>query len=58
MESEIMKEFFQVVIVVLLAVPFLYMAYDISKELVKKSYKFLSSKAKPVLTGIVSFFLE
>ena len=28
------------------------------KELMKKSYKFLSRKAKPVLTGIVSFFLE
>jgi hypothetical protein len=53
-----MKEVFQVLVVLLLAVPFIYMAYDISKDLIKKSYHFFSRKAKPILTGIASFFFE
>ena len=48
----------QVLVVVLLAVPFAYMAYDIALDLAKRSYGFYNAKAKPVLVTFVNMIIK
>ncbi|NOG43668.1 MAG: hypothetical protein HND50_00420 [Calditrichaeota bacterium] len=49
-----MNEFLKVAVVVLMALPFLYMFYDVTKDLTRKSYLALTQKAKPAVINIVS----
>jgi len=53
-----MKELLQALVVLVLAVPFIYMAYDISRELIKKSLVVVSTKAKPKVVGFINIFFE
>lgn len=51
-----MNEFLKVAVTLLLAIPFLYMFYDVTKELLTKLYSLITKKAKPVFLSIFSFF--
>lgn len=53
-----MKELFQALVVLALAVPFIYMAYDISRELFKKTLVVVSTKAKPKVVGVINFLFD
>lgn len=43
-----MKTLFQALIILLLAIPFVYMIYDILRELINKIRKHILDKLKPV----------
>lgn len=49
-----MNEVLKVVVVVLFAVPFVYMVYDVLFDLGKKVYFAITKKAKPALVSIIS----
>lgn len=52
-----MKQFLQVMVVTLLAVPFAYMAYDVAMDLLKKFYNVSAvsvHRAKPVLVSFMT----
>ena len=49
-----MNEFLKVAVVILMAIPFLYMFYDVTKDLAKKTYLILTKKAKPVVISVIS----
>lgn len=44
-----LKEIVQALVVLVLAIPFIYMAYDVSKEIAANLYKYMNRKLKPVL---------
>ncbi len=52
-----MKAFAQVLVVVLIAIPFIYMAYDVAKDLSQKALRTSAvtiNRAKPVLVSFIS----
>jgi hypothetical protein len=49
-----MKSYFQALIVLILAVPFLYMAYDVSREIIRKSVTIYWRKAKAILISLLT----
>jgi hypothetical protein len=52
-----MKDFAQIMVVTLIAIPFIYMAYDVSKDLTKKALRasvVTVERAKPVLVSLVT----
>ncbi len=49
-----MSEFLKVVVVIIMAIPFVYMAYDVTTDLAKKTYLAITKKAKPAVINIVS----
>ena len=51
-----MTEFLKVAVTLILAIPFMYMFYDVTKDLLQKSYILISKKAKPALVSIISIF--
>jgi len=51
-----MTEFLKIAVTLILAIPFMYMFYDVTKELLNKLYIIVSKKAKPVLVSILSIF--
>lgn len=53
-----MKDYFQGIVVLLLAIPFIYMAYDVGRDVIKKSYVVVSTKTKPFIKGISSFLFD
>jgi len=53
-----MKNYFQGLVVLLLAIPFIYMAYDVSRDVLKKSFVAVTTKTKPFVKGITSFLFD
>lgn len=53
-----MKEILAALVVILIALPFLYMVYDVTVDLLNNFYKTYIIKAKPVMISIVSLFIE
>ena len=51
-----MTEFLKVAVTLIIAVPFIYMFYDVTVDLFTKLYTLISRKAKPVLVSILSIF--
>ncbi len=49
-----MSEYLKFAVVVIMAIPFLYMFYDVTKDLLQKAYLALTQKAKPVVISIIS----
>ena len=52
-----MKEIAQLIVVTLIAVPFIYMAYDVTKDLSKKAFctsVVTVNKARPVLVSMMT----
>lgn len=55
--DETMKELMQVMVVILIAIPFIYMAYDVTMDLLKKFYNVSAisvNRAKPVLVSMMT----
>ena len=51
-----MTEFLKILVTLIIAVPFVYMFYDVTKELLKKLYIMVTRKAKPAFISIMSIF--
>ena len=51
-----MKEIIQAIVVFILAVPFIYMAFDIAKDVVKESGNIFKGYSKPLTSGIINIF--
>jgi hypothetical protein len=51
-----MTEILKVAVTLIIAIPFVYMFYDVTIDLLKKLYTLISKKAKPVLVSILSVF--
>jgi len=49
-----MNEILKVLVVIFFAVPFVYMLYDVTVDLLGKAYIGLTKKAKPVIATILS----
>ena len=49
-----MSEFLKVLVVVVFAIPFVYMFYDVTMDLSRKTYIAITKKAKPALVTILS----
>ena len=53
-----MKDYFQALVILLLAIPFIYMAYDVGREVIKKSYVVVTTKTKPVIKNVANFLFD
>lgn len=53
-----MMKFLQVLVFLALAVPFAYMAYDVTRELLRQFNEFLSRRAKPVVINLVNMLID
>jgi hypothetical protein len=53
-----MKNYVQAIVILLLAIPFIYMAYDVSREVLKKSYVVVTTKTKPIIKNITNFLFD
>lgn len=51
-----MKEIIQATVVFILAIPFIYMAYDITKDVVKESGNLFKRYSKPLTSVIINIF--
>ncbi len=51
-----MKETIQIIVVFILAVPFMYMAFDITRDVVKESGNLFKRYSKPITSGIINIF--
>jgi hypothetical protein len=51
-----MTEFLKIFVTLVIAVPFTYMFFDVARELLKKLYILISTKAKPAFVSILSLF--
>jgi hypothetical protein len=52
-----MKQVLQILVVTILAVPFIYMAYDVTMDLLKKFFRVSAvsvQRAKPVLVSLMT----
>ena len=49
-----MSELLKVAVVIFMAIPFVYMLYDVSKDLLQKLYIILTKKAKPAVVSVIS----
>jgi hypothetical protein len=49
-----MKGYIQILVVLLLAIPFAYMAFDVIREIIKKSVTVYWRKAKAVLVSLLT----
>ena len=49
-----MSEYLKVAVVIIMATPFIYMFYDVTTDLAKKTYIALTKKAKPAVVSIIS----
>jgi hypothetical protein len=49
-----MNELLKALIVVIMAVPFIYMFFDVVIDMTKKTYSILHLKARPVLVTLIS----
>jgi len=53
-----MKDYMQALVILLLAIPFIYMAYDVSREVLKKSYVVVTTKTKPFIKNVANFLFD
>ncbi len=51
-----MKDFIQVLVVFILAIPFIYMAFDVVRDIVKESLRLLKRYGRPLIFGIFHAF--
>lgn len=49
-----MQEYLKIAIVLLMAIPFVYMVYDVLKDVLKTTYKIFTEKAKPAFIQILT----
>ena len=53
-----MSEILKVIVVLVFAIPFLYMFYDVARDLTKKSYIAITKKAKPAVINVISMLFN
>ena len=53
-----MQEYLKIAIVMLMAIPFVYMFYDVTKDLLKTTYKLLTEKAKPAVVQVLTYIFN
>ncbi|MHB2149828.1 hypothetical protein ACX8XP_12290 [Calditrichota bacterium LG25] len=53
-----MKTFFSTLVFVLLAIPFVYMAYDVARDILKQMKEIVARKGRPILQGILQMFYQ
>ncbi len=51
-----MKTFFSTLVFVLIALPFVYMAYDVAKDIFQQIKTILAQKSKPLVQSLVQIF--
>jgi hypothetical protein len=51
-----MKDYIQAIVVFILAIPFIYMAFDIGRDIIKESGRVLKRYGKPLMSGIFHVF--
>lgn len=53
-----MQEYLKIAVVVLMAIPFIYMFYDVVKELLISARKILNEKAKPAVVQVITYIFN
>ncbi len=53
-----MQEYFKIIVVGLMAIPFVYMFYDVTKDLLITTYKILTDKAKPAVVQVLTYIFN
>jgi hypothetical protein len=53
-----MSDLLKVAVTLTMAIPFLYMFYDVTRDLTKKSYIVIKQKAKPAVISIFSTLFQ
>ena len=53
-----MQEFLKIAVVFLMAIPFVYMFYDVLKDILQTTYKLLTEKAKPALVQVITYIFN
>ena len=53
-----LKEWMQAIVVLILAIPFIYMAYDVSKEIASNLYKYMNRRLKPILIQSIQMIIN
>jgi hypothetical protein len=53
-----MSDLLKVAVTLTMAIPFLYMFYDVTRDLTKKSYLMITRKAKPAVISIFSTLFQ
>ena len=51
-----MKEFFSTLVFLLLAIPFVYMAYDVGRDILRQLKEMMRKKGRPLLHAILQMF--
>lgn len=52
------KEILKALVVLIIATPFIYMVYDVTKDLGKKLYIYYNRKARPVLVNTINSIIN
>ncbi len=52
------KEIIKTLVVLIIATPFIYMAFDVTMDLGKKLFIYYNKKARPVLVNAVNSFMN
>lgn len=53
-----MKIYFQALIFILMAIPFLYMLYDVTRDLAGQAIRLVSRKARPIVNTLIGTYLK
>ena len=51
-----MTEILKVAVTIIIAIPFIYMFYDVTRDLLTKLFTLIAKKTKPVVISILSIF--
>ena len=49
-----MSEYLKIAVVLIMAIPFAYMIFDVVRDLLKTTYKVLTEKAKPAVVQVLT----
>ena len=53
-----MKQLFSTLVFLLIAVPFVYMTYDVTRDILRQGKEILAKKGRPVLQNILQMFVN
>lgn len=53
-----MRELIQALVILFLAIPFIYMIYDIIRELSGQFYRLIGKRVKPILAAVMNFIFN
>jgi len=52
------KEIMQALVVLILAIPFIYMAYDVAREISANLYKYMNRRLKPIVIQSLNMLIN